>query len=142
MWLTGPFAPRHVGSSRTRARTRVPCIGRQILNHCATREAPSFILYTGLAKKFVQVLRKIIRKNPNELVGQSNILIMGCKWKKLHRFPGLHCERDQISSPFLFLPRGERWPRTPGLRGPTCCCLEQFGGCFLRPALSPQEQGS
>ena len=23
----------------TRARTRVPCIGRQILNHCATREA-------------------------------------------------------------------------------------------------------
>ncbi|KAJ8789365.1 hypothetical protein J1605_021892 [Eschrichtius robustus] len=24
----------------TRARTRVPCIGRRILNHCATREAP------------------------------------------------------------------------------------------------------
>ena len=24
---------------RTRAQTRVPCIGRQILNHCATREA-------------------------------------------------------------------------------------------------------
>ena len=37
---TGPAAPRHVGSSQTRARTRVPCIGRQILNHCATREAP------------------------------------------------------------------------------------------------------
>ena len=37
----GPVAPRHVGSSRTRARTRVPCIGRQILDHCATREAPS-----------------------------------------------------------------------------------------------------
>ena len=27
---------------QTRARTRVPCIGRQILNHCATREAQSF----------------------------------------------------------------------------------------------------
>ena len=40
LWLTGPVAPRHVGSSQTRARTRVPCIGRQILNHCATREAP------------------------------------------------------------------------------------------------------
>ena len=40
LWLTGPAAPRHVGSSQTRARTRVPCIGRQILNHCATREAP------------------------------------------------------------------------------------------------------
>ena len=39
MWLTGPVAPWHVGSSQTRARTRVPCIGRQILNHCTTREA-------------------------------------------------------------------------------------------------------
>ena len=43
MWLTGPVAPRHVGSSQTRARTRVPCIGRQTLNHCATREALSQI---------------------------------------------------------------------------------------------------
>ena len=39
LWLTGLVAPRHVGSSQTRARTRVPCTGRQILNHCATREA-------------------------------------------------------------------------------------------------------
>ena len=39
MWLTDLVAPRHVGSSWTRARIRVPCIGRQILNHCATREA-------------------------------------------------------------------------------------------------------
>ena len=37
--LTGPAAPRHAGSSQTRARTRVPCISRQTLNHCATREA-------------------------------------------------------------------------------------------------------
>ena len=40
LWLTGLAALRHVGSSQTRARTRVPCIGRRILNHCATREAP------------------------------------------------------------------------------------------------------
>ena len=39
LWLTGLVAPRHVGSSQTRARTRVPCISRQTLNHCATREA-------------------------------------------------------------------------------------------------------
>ena len=39
LWLTGPAAPRHVESSQTRDRTRVPCIGRQTLNHCATREA-------------------------------------------------------------------------------------------------------
>ena len=43
LWLTGLVAPRHVGSSQTRARTRVPCIGRQILHHCATREAPIFV---------------------------------------------------------------------------------------------------
>ena len=40
LWLTGPVVPRHVGSSRTRARIRVPCIGRWILNHCATRGVP------------------------------------------------------------------------------------------------------
>ena len=33
LWRTGLVAPWHVGSSQTRARTRVPCIGRQILNH-------------------------------------------------------------------------------------------------------------
>ena len=39
LWLTGLVAPRHVGSSQTRARTRVPCTGRRTLNRCATREA-------------------------------------------------------------------------------------------------------
>ena len=39
LWLTGLVAPRHVGSSQTRARTRVPCISRRILNHCTTWEA-------------------------------------------------------------------------------------------------------
>ena len=43
LWLTGLVAPWHVGSSQTRARTRVLCIGRQILNHCATREAPVLV---------------------------------------------------------------------------------------------------
>ena len=45
MWLLGLVAPRHVGSSQTRTRTRVPCIGRQILNHCATREAPQVYFF-------------------------------------------------------------------------------------------------
>ena len=40
LWLTGPAAPRHTGSSQTRAWTRVPRIGRQTSNHCTTREAP------------------------------------------------------------------------------------------------------
>ena len=37
LWHTGLVAPRHEGSSWTRARTHVPCMGRRILNHCATR---------------------------------------------------------------------------------------------------------
>ena len=47
LWLTGLVALRHVGSSQTRARTRVPCIGRQILNHCATREAHGKCFYSS-----------------------------------------------------------------------------------------------
>ena len=39
LWLTGPVALQHVGSSQTRARTRVPCTSRQTPSHCATREA-------------------------------------------------------------------------------------------------------
>ena len=42
LWRTGSVAPRHVGSSQTWAQTRVPCIGRWILNHGTTREAPKF----------------------------------------------------------------------------------------------------
>ena len=42
-WPTGPATPRHAGSSLMRARTRVPCTGRQTLNHCATREAQAFV---------------------------------------------------------------------------------------------------
>ena len=42
----GLVAPWHVGSSRARARTRVPCIGRRILNHCATRQ----VLRLGILK--------------------------------------------------------------------------------------------
>ena len=53
MWLTGLVAPRHVGSSQIRARTRVPCIGRQILNHCATREALHYIFDILLVHQYV-----------------------------------------------------------------------------------------
>ena len=44
LWCMGLVAPRHVGSSWTRARTRVPCIGRWILNHCTTSEVPRMLL--------------------------------------------------------------------------------------------------
>ena len=58
LWRTGLVAPRHVGSSQSRARTRVPCIGRQILNHCATKEAQEFSPLRN--KIFVLFLKKHI----------------------------------------------------------------------------------
>ena len=48
---SGLVALQHVGSSWTRARTRVPCIGRRILNHCATREVPPLFLIWVLTNK-------------------------------------------------------------------------------------------
>ena len=54
----GLVAPRHVGSSRTRAGIRVPGIGSWILNHCATREARNiyfYLLYYATAYLFFLV---------------------------------------------------------------------------------------
>ncbi|XP_067599954.1 nuclear cap-binding protein subunit 1 isoform X1 [Pseudorca crassidens] len=48
-WLSGPAAPQHVGSSQMGARTRVPCIGRRTLNHCAT-SAAQLVSYPGKNK--------------------------------------------------------------------------------------------
>ena len=42
LWCTGLVAPHHVGFSWTRDQTRVPCIGRWILNHWNTSEVLSF----------------------------------------------------------------------------------------------------
>ena len=46
LWCTGLVVLRHVGSSRTRAQTLVPCIVRWILNHCTTREAQQRLFKT------------------------------------------------------------------------------------------------
>ena len=43
-WPTGLVAPQHVGSSWTRNQTRVPCIGKRILNHCTTSEVPALLI--------------------------------------------------------------------------------------------------
>ena len=60
LWLTGLVAPRHVGSSQTRAQTRVPCISRQILNYCTTREARSYFLYDRIINvHFLKILQPL-----------------------------------------------------------------------------------
>ena len=40
LWCWSLIAPRHAGCSLSRDRTRVSCIGRQILIHCATGYVP------------------------------------------------------------------------------------------------------
>ena len=42
----GPSRSAACGIFPDRARTRVPCIGRQILNHCAPREAPTVLSWS------------------------------------------------------------------------------------------------
>ena len=73
------LVPRHVGSSQTRARTRVPCIGRQILNHCATREALKTFLIVSrfsfalwniqilISSCFICVLTRLLRNVMSQL---------------------------------------------------------------------------
>ena len=82
LWLTGLVAPWHVGSSQTRVRTRVPCIGRQILNHCATREAQECLL----KEKFLEML-------------------CGCCWspgEMLDLFDNSHLGNFSPSCPYCF----------------------------------------
>ena len=58
----GPVALWHVGSSQTRARTRVPCIGRQILNHCTTREARVLIILFHIVQRTKSATKNVAIK--------------------------------------------------------------------------------
>ena len=87
LWLTGLVALRHVGSSQTRARTRVPCIGRQILNHCATREAlQSFSIngFSAVSCDFAVLVRG----------GELKILLLD----HFGQIPDITTERVQLDS--------------------------------------------
>ena len=91
LWLTGLVTPRHVASSQTRAQTHVPCIGRQTLNHCATREALEFIFVYGVREC-------------------SNFILLAVQFSQHHllkRLSFLHC---------IFLPHLSkiRWPYVRG----------------------------
>ena len=61
MWCMGLVAPQHVGSCQTRDQTRVPCIRRWILNHCATGEVLSLCLL--MVSFAVQKLLSLIRSH-------------------------------------------------------------------------------
>ena len=70
VWHTGLVAPQHVESSWTRDRTHFPCIGRRILNHCATREVPvmDFFFLTSLLEYncFTTVCQFLLQNKVNQ----------------------------------------------------------------------------
>ena len=74
MWCTGLVALRHVGSSQTRARTCVPCIGRRILNHRATREAPDAIFISFVFLCFVYRFSVLLGRERNKIMDSAHCL--------------------------------------------------------------------
>ena len=64
--LAGSVAPWHVGSySPTRDRIPVPCIGRWILNHWATREDPTFAFWKYCSGYIVWSVEQVWRWRPS-----------------------------------------------------------------------------
>ena len=114
----GLVALWHVGSSQTRARTHVPCIGRQILNHCATREARYYcifkvvifqkffeVTYLGYAFEGIKNPRYYLQPFPILLNSYDYSLILTYEFKEKHHgylFCLLLCYRDSKLSNFPF----------------------------------------
>ena len=100
----------HVGSSRTRARTHVPCIGRRILNHCATREVPRHYLWV-----YWQVFRTVCFWGL--LIFNSHIEILNHKnnddeKKKVPELSGFTMVMtEKYSQQFLPKWKGHQWGR-------------------------------
>ena len=98
-----------MGSSRTRARTRVPCIGRRILNHCATREARDFHgFWKGEGgSKFCSDLIKALKQKRVAVVKEHRTL-------ELESSPTFPTYRPENQSPErqLFLTNTYHWVLT------------------------------
>ena len=65
---------RGMRSSRTRNQTCVPCIGRWILNHCATREVPLFLFKLMVIRFHPRYSTKTILVEAT--IGQLSFLIL------------------------------------------------------------------
>ena len=98
-----------MGSSRTRDRTHVPCIGRWILNHCTAREVPADLFYVWF------IIMKKIR--PHQLPERGSLehsvrRMNGRRgsWRQRGRFciPSLGAEAE---------PCPRAWRGGAGLRG-------------------------
>ena len=118
MWCTSLVAPRHVGSSRSRAQTHVPCIGRRILNHCTTREAPgSHLMQPGS--------RKVGYLSYPRHLGKFFQLAASGPWVSNNGLYNLDCHLNRQTPPFYcptYFPWGTKVPTswaTPPVAGLT-----------------------
>ena len=123
MWLTGPVAPWHVGSSQTRARTRVPCIGRQTLNHCTTREAPKMV-------SFLMVLL-IKRRKTDPSISLPASLLWSLEFSGILPWQVSCCPR--VPKAPCFLLADSVFTCLSHVLG--CKFLEHLGRCWLRSRL-------
>ena len=71
LWHTSLVAPRHVESSRTRNRTHDSYIGRQIVYHWATREAPVLIICQFITHGWILILSRVKLMNVFSLLPQK-----------------------------------------------------------------------
>ena len=108
-----------MGSSRTRARTRVPCIGRQTLNHCTTTEALKWTVNALQQSYYISLVH----------VRSQNIL-SDRKTKKLSK-ENFQSTSSPIYLPNLYLLAFLLWMRY------LCSCKINFSTCrlMLIPAL-------
>ena len=115
----GLVVPRHVGSSRTRAQTGVPCIGRWILNHWATREAPFLFLFLHL---FFCFFKNVL----NWMLSPFIFILSGLAVSvyKVVNFPSSNTLR-LCHLPDALETEGEKCPPHPS-RAPDFCPLHSF----------------
>ena len=68
LWCTGLGALRRVGSSRTRDGSRVPCVGRRVLNPWATREVWLLFFFVFSITAYPRIFNSVPRATQQDLL--------------------------------------------------------------------------
>ena len=87
-----------MGSSQTRARTHVPCIGRRILNHCATREVLCIDFFTDVISR-VGILSPLKFQPPHP----AGLSYCGYHMVSFHSKPPTHRAGVESRQPWVAL---------------------------------------
>ena len=88
MWLTGLVALRHVGSSQTRARTRVPALAGRFSTTAPPGKPLSFVFkenYVMVLKKYMIIIKNLYNKEKN--INESKKYFKKEKGRKMYKMP-------------------------------------------------------